>query len=176
MSLAVWEPGLQDNFSRIAKDIEIKEEMEDSFSFYRPVSLKHDENSIYILDSRDCVIKVFSKTGVLQTIVGRPGDGPGELSNPGDMDVYKNNIYVTDQRNIRIFHKDGKDLGGFNIPIYAHKILVLDEDTIVVCALPLPGKDKVKLLYLSSHIKTLPKRVLSCHLKTLPKPTSVERS
>ena len=144
--LEAWNPDLRGIEYQVAKDIEIGGDKELLY-FYRPVSLKHDDNNIFVLDDRDCVIKVFSKIGILRAVIGRPGDGPGELSSPSDMDIYQGKIYVADKAKVQIYDKEGKDLGNFKLPLFIYKILILDEDKIIVSVIPLPHQNHEKLIY-----------------------------
>ena len=47
--------------------------------------LVDDANNIYLLDQQLSEVQVFSPDGVHLKTLGRRGDGPGEVNNPGDM-------------------------------------------------------------------------------------------
>jgi hypothetical protein len=66
------------------------------------VRIDYEEN-IYVLDSRDCQIKVFDKNGKHIRKIGRKGQGPGEMQFPTMMDIVSGKeIMICDLRNNRI--------------------------------------------------------------------------
>jgi len=66
------------------------------------VRVDYEEN-IYVLDSRDCQIKVFDKNGKHIRKIGRKGQGPGEMQFPTMMDIVSGKeIMICDLRNNRI--------------------------------------------------------------------------
>ena len=66
------------------------------------VRVDYEEN-IYVLDSRDCQIKVFDKNGKHIRKIGRKGQGPGEMQFPTMMDIVSGKeLMICDLRNNRI--------------------------------------------------------------------------
>jgi len=57
--------------------------------FSAPVQIVRGGQRIYVVDSQDGEIRVFSESGDYERTVGRKGQGPGELNSPGGMDVYE---------------------------------------------------------------------------------------
>jgi hypothetical protein len=133
--------------------IEIKPDTNDIDSLYfsRPVAVVYDKNSLFVLDSEDEDIRVFSKSGALLYSFGRKGQGPGEFQMPGDIDILGDRVYVADgaNRRVQILDKKGKYLAGFNTPFWPQRILALDPERIVLGHIPsgLSGKEKVLHCY-----------------------------
>lgn len=94
------------------------------FSFGRPGSDKGEfnyptniwigrDNRIYIMDSMNFRVQVFTKNGEFLSTFGKLGDGSGNFSKPKGIAVDSDgNIYITDAHfdNVQIFDKDGKFL------------------------------------------------------------------
>lgn len=129
-----------------------------SLYFARPAAIGHDHDHIYGLDSIDSEIRVFSKSGAFLYAVGKKGQGPGEFDGPNDFWLDDGKIYVSDAGNgrVQILDRKGRYLGGFKLKCFPHKILVLDDKTVVVSHLPsaTPGeflrKEKLVQGYTSS--------------------------
>jgi hypothetical protein len=99
----------------LKEDLTIGEkEGEEEYMFVRIVGLDVDDGgSIYVLDQRDCNIKVFNNTGKLIRTIGKKGQGPGEMQAPRDIQITpQNEIMVNDSRSRRLlfFSLDGKFL------------------------------------------------------------------
>lgn len=94
------------------------------FSFGRPGSDKGEfnyptniwigrDNRIYIMDSMNFRVQVFTKNGEFLSTFGKLGDGSGNFSKPkGIATDSDGNIYITDAHfdNVQIFDRDGKFL------------------------------------------------------------------
>lgn len=117
---------------------------EDRLYFARPVAIACDKEHIYVLDSKDHEILVFSKSGEFRKALGRKGQGPGEFNGPAAFSFFGEKIFVADGNNTRvqILDKSGRYLGGFRLPYSPYRILALDADHILVTRLPLtlPGR------------------------------------
>jgi len=123
----------------------------DSLYFSRPVAIVYDENSLYVLDSEDAEIRVFSKSGAFLHSFGRKGQGPGEFGMPSDMDILGDRIFVADgaNRRVQILDKKGNYLAGFKVLFWPQRILALERERIVLGHIPsgLSGKEKVLHCY-----------------------------
>ncbi|MDD8014183.1 MAG: 6-bladed beta-propeller [Acidobacteriota bacterium] len=111
--------------------------------FSAPVQIVRGGQRIYVVDSQDGEIRVFSESGDYERTVGRKGQGPGELNSPGGMDVYEKKIYVADSFNqrIQIFDEAGGYLESLRVPFIPRQIVILGEDRIVLSRLPM-GRGK----------------------------------
>lgn len=133
--------------------IEVKPEAKntDSLYFSRPVSIIYDEKSLFVLDSEDCRINVFSKSGAFLHSLGRKGQGPGEFQMPSDMDILRDKIFVADgaNRRVQVLDKKGNYLAGFKVLFWPQRILALDLERIVLGHIPsgLSGREKVLHCY-----------------------------
>jgi hypothetical protein len=104
----------------------------------RPASIVCDDESVYVLDSADADIKIYARDGAFRRTIGRKGQGPAEFRLPNDLDVFGGRIYVADSANrrVQILDAGGRLLGGFGLGMTPWRILVLDEDRILVAGLP----------------------------------------
>ncbi len=71
------------------------------------------EDKIYVLDRRECHVKVFDKSGKYVKTIGNKGQGPGEMSSSSSLQITpQNEIAVNDSsaRKIHFFTLDGKFL------------------------------------------------------------------
>lgn len=68
-----------------------------------------DEGRIYILDSKEDVVKVYDAQGQYLQTIGRPGQGPGELNTPMMISLYGDNLMVVESsRRISFFRLSGE--------------------------------------------------------------------
>lgn len=84
---------------RIWKKIRIKQKIKigsiNDETFFFPCRIRLDENdNIYVLDIKDYSVKMFNNQGKFIKKFGKEGQGPGELVNPFDFDVYPNGMVV----------------------------------------------------------------------------------
>lgn len=114
-----------------------------------PVALARNESQLFILDMDDDDIKVFSKSGAFEYVIGRKGQGPGEFHLPSGLDVLGDRLYVADSANRRVQVVDtkGKYLSGFRIPFSPHRILALGPERMVVMSLPSGRDGREKMLH-----------------------------
>jgi len=82
------------------------------FSQARDIAVDEEEK-IYILDMKECHIKVFNKNGEYLKTIGKEGQGPGEMRLPGALVITpQQEILVNDSsaRKLHFFTLDGKFL------------------------------------------------------------------
>jgi hypothetical protein len=62
-----------------------------------------DAGTVYALDVKDRKIKVFDKTGKFLRLIGKAGQGPGELGLPANIQLTQdNNLLITDATNQKL--------------------------------------------------------------------------
>jgi hypothetical protein len=61
-----------------------------------------DDGTIFVLDWKECHVRVFSRAGELVTTFGRKGQGPGEFSRPDRLGLLGDSVWVSDPGNRRI--------------------------------------------------------------------------
>jgi hypothetical protein len=70
-----------------------------------------EEENIYVLDSRDALIKVFNNVGSYIRTIGRKGQGPGEMQRPTNLAMAPANQILVNDRGARlllVFGRDGR--------------------------------------------------------------------
>jgi sugar lactone lactonase YvrE len=86
---------------------------DENLAFDNPLNMAVDDaGNIYILDSGNQRVQKFSPEGKYVATFGRKGQGPGDLSRPGCIDLDKRGyVYVLDGdiKKIQVFSPDGKD-------------------------------------------------------------------
>ena len=117
-----------------AESVQIEEESSEQATLVLPVALVVHNGEVFIADSQDCAVKIFSKTGKFIRAVGRKGKGPGELWFPSGVSCRQGLLYIADKLNyrIQILERDGKHVGGFGLPFAPDKVLALAPDRILV--------------------------------------------
>jgi len=115
----------------------------------RPVAIACDESRVYVLDMDDGDIKVFSRWGIFESLIGRKGQGPGEFNFPSGLDIFRGRLYVADSANrrVQVLDTKGSYLSGFRVPFSPHRILALAPERIVVMSLPSGRSDKERVLH-----------------------------
>lgn len=76
---------------------------------YQWTDLNVDEKDfIYVLDAKDCSLKVFDSFGNLIKKTGRKGEGPGEFNFPVKIKCYGNRVYISElfRPGLKVFDKD----------------------------------------------------------------------
>jgi len=82
------------------------------FSRIRDIDVDNNEK-IYVLDSKESHIKVFNKDGGYVTVIGKKGQGPGEIQSAGNFSITPNNeILINDSfaRSLHYFSLNGEYL------------------------------------------------------------------
>ncbi len=98
-------------------------------SFDNPVDIAlSQEGRLYVLDSNDHNIKIFQDDGTFLKIIGREGNGPGDLRRPWMFKFIRDKIYIADANNrrIQIFNSDGRYESGYKVPIGFGKGMAFD--------------------------------------------------
>jgi 6-bladed beta-propeller protein len=75
-----------------------------------------NENNIYLLDNQLSQVQVFSSDGEFLRTIGRPGEGPGEVSNPSAMTLLPDGsvgLVKTMPGKLVMIDKEGQPLGDF---------------------------------------------------------------
>ncbi len=67
------------------------------------------QNQLFILDSRESDVKVFDKEGRLIRVIGRLGEGPGELYHPNGIAICGNELAVSCEAARRLTFYDVRD-------------------------------------------------------------------
>ncbi|NPV82043.1 MAG: hypothetical protein HPY46_00430 [Candidatus Aminicenantes bacterium] len=67
-----------------------------------------ERNLIYVLDARDCSLKMFDSFGKLVKMAGRKGEGPGEFNFPIKIKSSGNRLFVSElyRPGLKVFTKD----------------------------------------------------------------------
>jgi len=89
----------------------------------------------YFLDLQFAhIVKVDPLSGKLIRVISKKGRGPGELSEPGKMKIYRDTIYVADgvYGGVKIFDLDGKALDEFRTASRCTEIDIGDKGSIYV--------------------------------------------
>jgi hypothetical protein len=132
-----------------AESLAIAGSGDDEACLILPVSLAYDAAGIYVVDARDCAVKVFSKRGRFKTAIGRKGHGPGEFSFPSGISAFGGRLYVADKLNgrIQVFEASGRYLWSFGVPFAPDKIAALGPDRILVTHNPSGRRGAEKMLH-----------------------------
>lgn len=90
------EPMYDENIFALKEDLSIgAAEGREDYMFSLIVSIDIDEKgNIYVLDVKEAQLKVFNREGRLIRIIGRMGQGPGELQNPYTVQIAAQNEIV----------------------------------------------------------------------------------
>lgn len=93
----------------LEEDLSIGKEDDENYMFYRIVDIALDtQNNIYVLEYGNKQIQKFNRNGQFLQTIGRRGQGPGEFGSPFQIFIDRSdNIYVSDNRKIKIFNKKG---------------------------------------------------------------------
>lgn len=145
----IFSAGQSPSLRRTAREIGSGPAPASGGELYRPVDMNLDEAGLYVLDLDDNNVKVFSRKGDFLFMFGRKGQGPGEFHRPSGIDIRGKCVYVADagNRRIQILDKRGAYLGSFKVPVSPYRVLALEEDRIVVLALPSFRSAQEKLLH-----------------------------
>ncbi len=134
-------------FHYVAREVNPVAENTDFLYFSRPCAIVYDEKNLFVLDSEDEEIKVFSKGGGFLYAFGKKGQGPGEFQMPSDIDILGDQIFVSDgaNRRVQVLDKKGAYCWSFKVPFWPQGILALGSEKILLWSLPsgFSGKERV---------------------------------
>ncbi|MCI4445124.1 MAG: 6-bladed beta-propeller [Candidatus Aminicenantes bacterium] len=102
--------------------------------FFKPLSLLFDRQELFIAESGDYRIQVYSPDGKPKRSIGKKGKGPAEFDGLIGLDIFEDQVYAADSFNnmIKIFDRKGNYLGGFKTPFHPVYVAVLDKEKILV--------------------------------------------
>ncbi len=89
-----------------------------------------EEGFIYILDSNDNNIKIFTEEGDFVDCIGRWGQGPGEFDRPWALSILKGFLYVADAKNkrVQVLTKEGEYIRSYKVPVEYGRGIAFDSD------------------------------------------------
>ncbi len=122
---------------------------EEERMFSRPVDMETDGSNIFVLDSQEAKISVFSFEGQWLRHISQYGPGPEELVHPTDMSLGEDEITVLDtaKQEVKFFSAAGQYRGGFKIGFRGYRVGCLNRDKFVVTRLPRMSVKRTPLLY-----------------------------
>lgn len=138
LSLFLLPPSGQPVPRRLAIEVPLPANEPDEATLARPVALALDGGRLYVADAVDCAVKIFSTEGRFLGVLGRKGQGPGELSFPSGVAIVDGLVVVADKFNFRIqiIDRDGAARGGFKLPFAPDRIVPLDSGRLLITANP----------------------------------------
>jgi len=133
----------------VVREVKPDSQAESEVSLSRPVALVCNESRLFVLDMDDADIKVYSRSGEFERVIGRKGQGPGEFHLPSGLDILGGKMYVADSANrrVQVIDMEGKYLSGFRVPFPPHRVLALAPDRLVVMSLPAGREGREKVLH-----------------------------
>jgi NHL repeat. len=113
-----------------------------------PAVLKFYEGRLYVSDTADNSIKIYSADGAFLQSIGRRGSGPGEFTSPSGLDVFAGRIYAADRaaNRIQVFDLSGRLIGTLPVSESPFRLLVLSEDNVLLVIPPSGLAPKEKML------------------------------
>ena len=116
----VWAVVVRYNLKDFQQKGVIGEKGKESGMFHSPTNISVSRDGyIFVSDSLNFRVQVFTPDGKFIHSIGKPGDSPGYFSRPRGIAVDSDmNIYVVDALfdNIQVFDKDGRLLMSFGVP------------------------------------------------------------
>jgi hypothetical protein len=93
---------------------------EAAFSYVRHLAVD-EAGSVYVLDSKESVIRVFDASGHFLKRIGRKGDGPGEFASPLRLSIDRTSkelVVSQNSRRISFFDLEGRYLRTLNTGVH----------------------------------------------------------
>lgn len=111
---------------------------EEAIIFSKPVDMESFGPRVFVLDSQECQVRVFSSEGKWLYNLGRYGSGPGEFIGSSDFDVTDDEIALIDSegQRVNLYGLDGSSRGEFKIGFRGHRIAILSRDKFIVTYMP----------------------------------------
>ena len=118
--------------------------LRDNFSLHQGINFCYSQDSIYFCDQFEHQIVQFDLDGNLIRQIGECGQGPGELQYPLYVNIYKDKLFVTDNRNsrIQIFSLDGTVEGQIKLITTFSAFVVIDDKIIILNAREAGASDR----------------------------------
>ncbi|MFQ6108748.1 MAG: 6-bladed beta-propeller [Candidatus Aminicenantales bacterium] len=105
------EPLFPGGFLSVVEELNIgKKEGPEEYRFSMVRSLDVDvQEQIYVLDSKESIIRVYDREGHHLRSFGKPGQGPGELERPRGISIYDSQVLVAEiGRKLSVFSLEGE--------------------------------------------------------------------
>ncbi|MFC1564879.1 6-bladed beta-propeller [candidate division KSB1 bacterium] len=102
--------------------------------FFIPGDFTVDNNgNIYILDTGNQRVQVFSLQGKFLQTIGREGQGPGEFMNPASLEIFEDRLYVHEdsRKKIQVLSLKGDYIDEFKVDAWYNNFRMLDTDNLV---------------------------------------------
>ncbi len=134
---------------RLKEELSIGEQKRRAeYMFSRVIDIAVDEEEkIYVLDVKECHIKVFSKNGEYLKTIGKEGQGPGEMRFPGALVITpQQEILVNDAtaRKLHFFTLDGKFLRAVSqTKMWLFSSPKADQKGNIVAGYMIPGQEVI---------------------------------
>lgn len=119
------------------KEVKIDSPQE-TIIFSKPVDIESGGSKVFVLDSQECQVRVFSSEGRWLYNLGRYGQGPGEFIGSPDLAVADDEIALLDAegRRVNLYGLDGSLRGEFKIGFRGRRIVILSKDRFLVTYMP----------------------------------------
>lgn len=134
---------------QVKKDWEIEEAGDDVIGEVQNIA-SADDGRIYIMDSKNYKIYIFSPGGKFITAFGKRGEGPGEIKNfsmGNQLFVLKQSLIIVDRVRINYFSLDGTFKKTVIYPTLMRPRAFVSEDIFISAPVNLerPGSKKAKI-------------------------------
>jgi len=80
-----------------------------------------EAGNVYVLDSKESLIRVFASSGRFLRQIGKKGDGPGELASPLRLSIHRTSRELAvsqNSRRITFFDLEGKYIRSLNTGVH----------------------------------------------------------
>ena len=94
--------------------------------------IQYTESGIYAVENIKGRVLKFDHSLKMQLQIGSQGEGPGELSQPYLLSVYKDRVAVLDRRGITFFDSNGKYLHRFGVSSYVTTFVYVDGKIYII--------------------------------------------
>jgi hypothetical protein len=117
----------------LVENLSIGNDDDSDYQFYLVSGILLDEeDNIYVLDSGNCRIQKFDRSGKHLQTMGRKGPGPGEFTNPSAFYIDgESTLYVADQMKIEVFDSAGEYKKSIPLETRINEFIVTSEGQII---------------------------------------------